>query len=109
MTTTTTITRILLPDGWHDVATVSWPDFRGVPGYAALLTSNRRWLVGPASAVLAVEESDDDTLDALLARMHSAGLFANNAEFVDLLAGLVEDIVAYRSRPDNADDAEVTP
>jgi len=65
---TTTTTRILLPDGWHDVAALTWPQFHGQPGYAALLSRSQHWLTGPASALLAVEDSDDDTLDALLAR-----------------------------------------
>lgn len=91
--------RILLGDGhWHTVAVLTWPAFRGQPGYAALLSSENRWLVGPASALLAVEEEDDDSLDALLARLRTTGLLANNTEFVGMLAGLVEDVVVYRCK-----------
>lgn len=91
------MTRILLlADGWHAVDTLTWPTFRGAPGYAARIGD--RWLVGPVTAVLAVE-SDDEILDAVLTELpHAARL--DDETLVDMLARLVEDVAADRLQSD---------
>lgn len=72
-----TTTRLLLPDGWHDVSVLRWPPFHGRSGYAAL-TPAGQWLIGPTTAIHAVAVMPDtDTL-------------------ADLIAATVEDLVAER-------------
>ncbi|MCP9272777.1 hypothetical protein [Mycolicibacterium arenosum] len=91
-------TRILLADGWHDVTALTWPTFRGAPGYAAQRLDSARWLIGPVSALLAVE-SDDEILDAVLTVLPTAARL-DGETLPDVLARLVEDVA-----PDSAEAA----
>ncbi|MCT7369617.1 hypothetical protein [Mycolicibacterium llatzerense] len=65
----TTITAVLLADGWHDLEQLHWPRFHCQPGYAAL-TPASRWLIRPTTAIQAV--SIDPGTEALAEALGAA-------------------------------------
>ena len=85
----TTITALLLADGWHDLEQLHWPQFHGQPGYAAI-TPSGRWLIGPTSAIQAVRiDPDTEALaealgaaltEAVAERRSAAGPVADGPE-----------------------------